>query len=161
VLGRSPPRLLQRKREWEEERGVSSCEESVWPDSSPQADEVKGNACSRSPGAALEQNQRMDASFGLPLVGQDNSKTSQHVHEATAEEVTSSLEAHETVGSSLITLQVAYLRLTQRLLLNWMELLTPVWWQPTHKQPEAFQRLLTTPMQPYLDWRLAPLTLSR
>ncbi len=85
----------------------------------------------------------------------------QQVREATAEEVTSSLEANETVASSLITLQVAYLRWAQSLLLNWMELLTPPWWQPTHKQPAAFHRLMRAPMQPYLDWMLAPLTLSR
>ncbi len=85
----------------------------------------------------------------------------QHVHEVPAEEVTSSLEAHETVASSLMTLQVAYLRWAGRLFLNWMEVLTPAWWQPAHKQPEAIHRLMRTPMQPSLDFLLAPLTLSR
>jgi hypothetical protein len=42
-----------------------------------------------------------------------------------------------------------------------MELLTLQWEQPTQKQQEAFQRLMATPMQPYLDFLQAPLTLSR
>jgi hypothetical protein len=85
----------------------------------------------------------------------------QQAREATSDEVNSSLEAEQTVASSLITLQVAYLRLAQSLFLNWMELLTPLWWQPIHEQQDAFQRLMAAPMQPYLDFLLAPLTLSR
>jgi hypothetical protein len=85
----------------------------------------------------------------------------QQVREVTSEEANTSLEANEAVVSSLITLQVAYLKMTQSLFLNWMELLTPLWWQPIHEQQDAFQRLMAAPMQPYLDWMLAPLTLSR
>ncbi len=85
----------------------------------------------------------------------------QQVPEALSEEISSSVEAEQTAVSSLITLQVAYLRLAQGLFLNWMELLTPLWWQPIQEQQDAFQRLMTAPMQPYLDFLLAPLTLSR
>ena len=94
----------------------------------------------------------------------------QHVQEATSDEVNSSSETTQTVADSLITLQDYYLRFAQSLFQTWREMLTlqtqsmprvQTWQQSTRQQPEAFQRLTSSPLQLYRDFLLAPFTLSR
>ncbi len=85
----------------------------------------------------------------------------QQVQQAASDVVNSSRETSRAVVDSLVTLQDRNLKLAQSLLLSWMELLTPQWGQPTQKQQDPFQRLMSYPMQLYLDFLLAPLTLSR
>ena len=85
----------------------------------------------------------------------------QQVHEASWDLVNSYRETSQAVVDSLITLQDHNLKLAQSLFLNWMELLMQPWRQQTREQQEAFQKLASTPMQFYMDFFLAPLTLSR
>lgn len=67
----------------------------------------------------------------------------------------------QTVADSIMAIQELNVKLAQSLFLSWVELLTPQWGQPTQKQQDTSQRLMSTSMQPYLDLLLAPLTLSR
>jgi hypothetical protein len=97
----------------------------------------------------------------------------QQVHKATGEMVTSLRETSQTIVDSILILQESNLKLARSLLStwfgSWMELLTPQtrstprlqpWEQPIQKQQEAFQRLTATSMQLYLDFLVAPFTLS-
>ena len=90
-----------------------------------------------------------------------DNKQFQQVHEASWDLVNSFDETSQTVANSLVAVQDGYLKFTQSIFLTWMEMLTPQWGQPTQQQQETVQKLASTPMQPYLDFLLAPLTLSR
>lgn len=85
----------------------------------------------------------------------------QQVREAPAEEVNTSLQTYEAAASSLITLQVASLRLAQSLFLNGIELFLPLRRQTTQQQRDPFQSLIADSTQLYLGSLFAPLTLSR
>ena len=78
---------------------------------------------------------------------------------ATEDTAASLQKPSQTVVDSLLAIQTLNLKLAHSFLLSWMELLTLPWGQPTQQQA-PFQRLMATPMQSYLDWMLAPLTLS-
>lgn len=80
---------------------------------------------------------------------------------ATVDTAASLQKSSQTVVDSLLAIQTLNMKLAHSFLLSWMELLTLPWGQPTQQQQAPFQRLMATPMQPYLDWMLAPLTLSR
>lgn len=90
-----------------------------------------------------------------------DNKQFQHVHEATSGWINSYSETGQAIADSLITLQVHSLNFAQSIFQTWMEVLAPQWWQPTQKQQDAFQRLMSTPIQPYLDFLLAPFAFSR
>ena len=80
---------------------------------------------------------------------------------ATEDTAASLQKPSQTVVDSLLAIQALNLELAHSFLLRWMELLTLPWGQPTQQQQAPFQRLMATPMPSYLDWMLAPLTLSR
>jgi hypothetical protein len=77
------------------------------------------------------------------------------------EDIAVSLEkSSQTVVDSLFAIQELHLEVAQNLLLSWMELLIlPL--RQSARQPAMYRWLLGAPMQPYVDWMLAPLTLSR
>jgi hypothetical protein len=86
---------------------------------------------------------------------------SQQVQTSTEDRADSFRETSQTVVDSILAIQEFHVKLTHSLFLNWMELLTMQRRQPTQKQQDPFQRLMATPMQLYLDFLFAPLTLSR
>jgi hypothetical protein len=80
-------------------------------------------------------------------------------------------EASQAFADSIMAIQELNLRFAQNIFLSWMELLTQQtertrtmeqqWGQQTPKRQEAFQRLIPASMQLYMDFFLAPFTLSR
>jgi hypothetical protein len=100
-----------------------------------------------------------------------DSKQLQPVQEVTWDMVDSFREANRTLADSVMVMQDHNLRLTQGLFLSWMELLTHQRESVQHVQqqggtadPEvarAFQKLMPTSMRIYIDFLLAPFTLSR
>jgi hypothetical protein len=89
-----------------------------------------------------------------------DTKQFQQIQDATWDLINSYRETSQAVVDSLITLQDHNLKLAQSIFLNWMELLMQSWRQQTREQQEAFQKLASTPRQFYMDFFLAPLTLS-
>jgi hypothetical protein len=95
----------------------------------------------------------------------------QHVQEATWDLVDSLREANRTLVDSVMAIQDHNLRFAQNTCLSWMELLThqregvqhvQQQWEPQiSKQQGAFQKLVPTSMRIYIDFLLAPFTLSR
>ncbi len=95
----------------------------------------------------------------------------QQVQEATWGVVDSFRETNQAVVDSLVTLQDRNLRFAQNIFLSWTELLAhqtesvqhlqQQWGQQTRKQQDAFQRLMSTSMQIYMDFLLTPFSFSR
>jgi hypothetical protein len=96
----------------------------------------------------------------------------QHVQEATWDLVDAFREANRTLADSIVAIQDHNLRFAQNTFLSWMELLTQrresvqhvqqqQWGPQIPKQQEAFQKLMPTSMRIYMDFLLAPFTLSR
>jgi hypothetical protein len=83
------------------------------------------------------------------------------LEQTTTEDIVTSLEQpYKTVVDSLLSMQALQLEVVQRFWLSWMELLMLPWRQSARQQT-TFQRLMATPMEPYVDWMFAPLTFSR
>ncbi len=91
------------------------------------------------------------------MIDQQQSQPGQTATENTA---ASLQKPSQTVVESLLAIQALHLELAHSFLRRWMERLTLPWRQPPQQQA-PFRRLMATPMQSYLDWMLAPLTLSR
>ena len=93
-----------------------------------------------------------------------DNKQLQQAHEATRDVIDSLRETNQAVTDSLMLLQDRNLKFAQSTFLSWMELLTQQmesigtmreqWGQQT-------QRLIPASMQLYMDFFLAPFTLSR
>jgi hypothetical protein len=93
-----------------------------------------------------------------------DNKQLQQAREATRDVVDSLRETNQAVADSLVLLQDRNLKFAQSIFLSWMGLLTQQmesigtmreqWGQQT-------QRLIPASMQLYMDFFLAPLTLSR
>ncbi len=100
-----------------------------------------------------------------------DNKQFQQVREATWDMVDSLRETNQAMAESLVTLQDHNLRFAQNTFLSWMELLPyqresvqhvqQQWGLQIPKQQGAFQRPLPTSMWVYIDFLLAPFTLSR
>ncbi len=79
-------------------------------------------------------------------------------------------ETSQIVADSLVTLQDHNLKFAQNIFLSWMDLLTQQTETMHHlqqriqqvpRQRDAFQKLGSTSMQIYIDFLLAPFSLSR
>jgi hypothetical protein len=100
-----------------------------------------------------------------------DNKQFQQVQEATLNMVDSLHEANRTLADSVMTMQDHNLRFAQNTFLSWMELLThqtesvqqfqQQWGPQIQQQQGAFQKLMPPSMQIYMDFLLAPFTLSR
>ncbi len=85
---------------------------------------------------------------------------SQQAQTATEDRAASLEQPRKTVVDNLLSMQALQLEVAQSFWRSWMELLA-LPWSLSLRQQETFQKLLETPMQPYVDWMLAPLRLSR
>ncbi len=96
----------------------------------------------------------------------------QQRHEITSDGANSFRESSQALVDSIVTLQEdGTIQVSQSLFLIWRELLTQQaesmhrsqqqWRQHTQKQQEAFQNLMVTSMQMYLDFLLAPFSFSQ
>jgi len=95
----------------------------------------------------------------------------QQVHEASWKVVDSFRETSQTVTDSLVTIQDHNLKFAQNIFLSWIDLLTQQtesmqhlqqqWGQQIQTQRDTFQRLVSTSMQIYMDFFLAPFSFSR
>jgi hypothetical protein len=95
----------------------------------------------------------------------------QQRHETTSDGVNSFRESSQTPVDSIVPLQDGTMKVSQSPFLIWRELLTQQaesmhrsqqqWRQHTQKQQEAFQNLMVTSMQRYLDFLLAPFSFSQ
>ena len=100
-----------------------------------------------------------------------DNKQLQQVQEASWDVVNSLRETSQTVADNLVALQDHNLKFTQNIFLSWMDVLThqaestrrlqQQWEQQTRAQQEAFQKLTSISSQIYMDFFLAPLSLSR
>ncbi len=100
-----------------------------------------------------------------------DNKQIQQVNQTTWDLVDSFREANRTIADSVLTMQDRNLRFAQNTFLSWIELLTQQtesmqhaqqqWGPQIQKQQGAFQRLMPPSMRTYLDFFLAPFTLSR
>ncbi len=98
-------------------------------------------------------------------------KPFQQVQEATSDVVNALRKTSQAVADSVITMQNHHLRFAQNTFLSWMELLThqtesiqhvqQQWGPQIQKQQDAFQKLMPPSMRIYMDFLLAPFTLSR
>jgi|SRR5689334_15045324 hypothetical protein len=95
----------------------------------------------------------------------------QQVQEASWDVVNSYRETSQAFADRILAIQELNLRFAQNIFLSWMELLTQQtestgtmgqqWGQQTQKRQDAFQRLIPASMQLYMNFFLAPFTLSR
>lgn len=95
----------------------------------------------------------------------------QQRHETTSDGANSFRESSQALVESIVTLQDGTIQVSQSLFLIWRELLIQQaesthrsqqqWRQYTQKQQEAFEHLMATSMQRYLDFLLAPFSFSQ
>jgi hypothetical protein len=100
-----------------------------------------------------------------------DNKQLQQVQEASWNVIDTFGETSQRVADSLVTLQDHNLKFAQNIFLSWMELFTQQtesmhhlqqqWTQQVQTQRDAFQKLASTSTQMYLDFLLAPFSLSR
>ncbi len=100
----------------------------------------------------------------------DNMKF-QQVQEVTSEVVNSLRETSQAIVDNIITMQAYNLRFAQNTFLSWMELFThqtesiqqvqQQWGSQIQRQQGASQKLMPPSIQIYMDFLLAPFTLSR
>ncbi len=99
-----------------------------------------------------------------------DNKQFQQVHEASWNMIETLRETSQIVADSLVTLQDHNLKFAQNIFLSWMDLLTQQTETMHHlqqrvqqvpRQRDAFQKLGSTSMQIYMDFLLAPFSLSR
>ncbi len=98
-------------------------------------------------------------------------KQFQQVQDVTWDMVDSFREANQTIADSVMTIQDHNLRFAQSTFLSWMELLTQQtesiqhvqqqWGPQIRQQQGAFQKLMLPSVRLYMDFLLAPFTLSR
>jgi argonaute-like protein implicated in RNA metabolism and viral defense len=100
-----------------------------------------------------------------------DNKQLQQVQEASWNVIDTFRETSQMVADSLVTLQDHNLKFAQNIFLSWMELFTQQtesmhhlqqqWTQQVQTQRDAFQKLASTSTQIYMDFLLAPFSLSR
>ena len=97
-------------------------------------------------------------------------KRLQQVHEASWNVIETFRETSQMVADSLVTLQEHNLKFAQNIFLSWMDLFTQQTETMHHLQQrvqqvptqrDGFQKLASTSMQIYMDFLLAPFSLSR
>lgn len=99
-----------------------------------------------------------------------DNKQLQQVHEASWNVIDTFRETSQIVADSLVTLQDHNLKFVQNIFLSWMDLFKQQTETMHHlqqrvqqvpRQRDAFQKLGSTSMQIYMDFLLAPFSLSR
>ena len=99
-----------------------------------------------------------------------DNKQLQQVHEASWNVIDTFRETSQIVADSLVTLQDHNLKLAQNIFLSWMDLFKQQTETMHHLQQrvqqvptqrDGFQKLASTSMQIYMDFLLAPFSLSR
>ena len=95
----------------------------------------------------------------------------QQVHEASWEVIDTIRETSQTTADSLVAIQDRNLKFAQNIFLSWMDLLTQQtesiqhfqqqWGKQIQTQQDAYQSLVSTSRQIYIDFLVAPISFSR
>jgi len=100
-----------------------------------------------------------------------DNKQLQQVHNASWNVIDSFRETSQTVADSLVAIQDHNLKFAQNIFLSWMDLLTQQtesiqhfqqqWGKQIQTQQDAYQSLVSTSRQIYIDFLVAPISFSR